>query len=326
MASAWRSSGSAATAVAAHRGDEREIVQRRRGVRVLGAARLDVGVVRLAEQRLGAGEIAVEAQHGGKIALADGSLAVPGAEHLPADVQRLAVQRLRPLIQSLVLIDPSELRERDGDVRMLRAEQLPAHRQRFLEPLPGGTVVALVREHGPQVVERLRHLRVLVAEDLTAARQRLLEQLLRLVERRQPPIGPPHRRQHLDLELGLARELLLHLCRAGVEHGADARRLSRCPTDDVRIGAGQQAHHQLADLDGLRRLALGAIALRGETSGVDTGQSRHEQHHGRRAAHTARMPPDEPCGPIRRAYVGRAATGSRRRCRRTSSANASTEA
>ena len=257
-------------------------MQRRRRVRVLGAARLDVGVVRLAEQRLGAGEIAIEAQHRGEIALADGGLAVPVAEHLPADVQRFAVQRLGPLVQSLILIDASELRERDGDVRMLRAEQLPPHRQRLLEPLSGGAVVALVREHDAQVVERLRHLRVLVAEHLPAARQRLLEQLLRLVERRQPPIGPPHRRQHLDLELGLAGELLLHLRRAGIEHGADARRLPRRATDDVRIGAGQQAHHQLADLDGLRRLALRAIALRGEPSGVDAGQSRDEQHHGRR--------------------------------------------
>ena len=78
----------------------------------------------LPEQRLGAGEIAVQPQDRREIAQADRGFAVFVAEHLAPDRQRLAMQRLGALVESLILVDAAELRQRDRDVRVLRPEQL----------------------------------------------------------------------------------------------------------------------------------------------------------------------------------------------------------
>ena len=64
---------------------------------------------------------------------------------------------------------------------------------------------------------------VLRPEDRTSDGERLFEQRLRLVVDAQPPIDPPHHRQHLGLQLGLTDELLLHPLGAGVEQPAHGR-------------------------------------------------------------------------------------------------------
>ena len=128
------------------------------------------------------------------------------------------MERLGAIVQTLILIDASELGERHGDIRVLRAEELAPKTERLFEGPAGRRVVPLVREDDAKVVERLRHADVFRAERLPPGRERLLEQLLGLVERRQPTIGPPHHRQHLRLQFGLPGQLLLDLL--GAHRGA----------------------------------------------------------------------------------------------------------
>ena len=121
------------------------------------AARLPVHRQTLAQQRLGAGEIAVQPQDRRQIAQADRRLAMLVAEHLPADAQRFALQRLRALVESLVLVDAPELDERDGDVGVFPGpSSLRRIAERLFERARRGRVIALRPRDDAEIVQRLR--------------------------------------------------------------------------------------------------------------------------------------------------------------------------
>ena len=115
------------------------------------------------EQRLGAGEIAVQAQHRRQIAQADRGFPVILAEHPPPDGQRFAMKRLGSLIQSL---DPGR-RVRAPTSVTATSGMLGARGACVASRAPvrgAGSavgVVALVRQHDAEIVERLRHVHVL---------------------------------------------------------------------------------------------------------------------------------------------------------------------
>jgi hypothetical protein len=153
-------------------------------------------------------------------------------------------------------------------------------------------------------VQRLRDANVLLAVRGLRARQRLLEQRLRLVEDTEPAIRSADRREDLRLQLRLADQFLLHLVGARIEQTAD--RGFRGRRAAIRIRAGQQADHQLADFGGFLGFVLRAVALGREPRRVERrgDDERHDQ--GRRRRYAARVPADEPRRPIRQRIGPRA--------------------
>ena len=135
----------------------------------------------LAQQRLGAGEVAAPHQDQAEVALARRGLAVILAEHRLADGERFAGQRLGLARSSRVGQRARQLDERDGDVLVPRTEQPPAHREASRSSGSACAGWPMLAVQHAEVVEALRQLHVLGAERAAAERDRLLQQRQRLV-------------------------------------------------------------------------------------------------------------------------------------------------
>ena len=175
-------------------------------------ARPAVQLEALAQQHLGAVEVAVQPQHRGERTHADGSLPVFIAKHAAPDRQRLALQRFGAVVQPSILVHAPELDHRDGDVQ--RAPN-PADGGASRAPVPGLRglgVVALLGQHRTEVVEGLGDPQVLGART-PAPRSPAPARAAPAPCRRRRTDGRcrPSTRQDLGARLGLIRQRLLHL-------------------------------------------------------------------------------------------------------------------
>jgi len=121
--------------------------------------------------------------------------------------------------------------------------------------------------------------------------------LLRPIVGGEPAVCAAHAGQHLRLQLWLVRQFGLHLRRAGVEHRADGW-FSLPSANRVRIGAAQNAHEELADLDCLGGFAPGVVPFGRQAARVHRRQSRHEQDDCSGGDDADGVPPDETDGAI----------------------------